>query len=88
MNICVVSTFDPTKGLNFDKFKEIYTNNAAPTLADYVSEWGIAKINDYKSVITYNCSDTDRLVAWLSTDDMKQWNEDNGCNDEIYFLNK
>ena len=48
MNICVVSTFDPTKGLNFDKFKEIYTNNAATTLADYVSEWGIAKINDYK----------------------------------------
>ena len=46
MNIYVVSTFDPRKGLNFEKFKEIYANNAAPTLADCVSEWGIAKITE------------------------------------------
>ena len=44
MNIYVVSTFDLSKGLNFERFKEIYANNAAPTLADCVSEWGIAKI--------------------------------------------
>ena len=46
MNIYVVSTFDPSKGLNFERFKEIYANNAAPTLADCVSEWGIAKITE------------------------------------------
>jgi len=46
MNIYVVSTFDPSKGLNFERFKEIYTNNAAPTLADCVSKWGIAKITE------------------------------------------
>ena len=46
MNIYVVSTFDPNKGLNFERFKEIYANNAAPTLADCVSEWGIAKITE------------------------------------------
>jgi hypothetical protein len=46
MHIYVVSTFDPSKGLNFERFKEIYTNNAAPTLADCVSEWVIAKITE------------------------------------------
>ena len=46
MNIYVVSTFDPSKGLNFERFKEIYANNAAQTLADCVSEWGIAKITE------------------------------------------
>ena len=46
MNIYVVSTFDPSKGLNFERFKEIYANNAAPILADCVSEWGIAKITE------------------------------------------
>jgi hypothetical protein len=46
MNIYVVSTFDPSKGLNFERFKGIYANNAAPTLADCVSEWGIAKITE------------------------------------------
>ena len=46
MNIYVVSTFDPSKGLNFERFKEIYANNAVPTLADCVSEWGIAKITE------------------------------------------
>ena len=88
MNICVVSTFDPEKGYNFDKFKETYTKNAHPQLIEFISDWGIAKINDYKSVITYQCSDTDRLIEWLSTDDMKKWNEENGCADEIYLLDK
>ena len=46
MNIYVVSTFDPSKGLNFERFKGIYANNAAPTLADCISEWGIAKITE------------------------------------------
>ena len=46
MNIYVVSTFDLSKGLNFERFKESYANNAAPTLADCVSEWGIAKITE------------------------------------------
>ena len=88
MNICVVSTFDPEKGYNLDKFKETYTKNAHPQLIEFISDWGIAKINDYKSVITYQCSDTDRLIEWLSTDDMKKWNEENGCADEIYLLDK
>ena len=49
MNICVVSTFDPEKGYNFDKFKETYTKNAHPQLIEFISDWGIAKINDSKS---------------------------------------
>ena len=88
INICVVSTFDPAKGYNYEKFKETFTNNAAPTLVDYVSHWEIAKINDYKGVITMNCSDSDRLIAWLSTDDMKQWDEEHGCSDEIFLMDK
>ena len=34
MNVFVVCPFDPTKVLNFQKFKEVYTNNAKPALAD------------------------------------------------------
>ena len=85
-----IKTFQGTeKGYKFDKFKETsYTKNTHSQLIEFISDWGIAKINDYKSVITYQCSDTDRLIEWLSTDDMKKWNEENGCADEIYLLDK
>ena len=42
MNICVVSTFDPEKGYNFDKCKATYTKNAHPQLIEFISDWGIA----------------------------------------------
>ena len=42
MNICVLTTFDPEKGYNFDKFKETYTKNSHPQLIEFISDWGIA----------------------------------------------
>ena len=45
-------------------------------------------MNDYKSVIKYQCSDTERLINWLSTDGMKKYNEENGCTDKIYLLDE
>ena len=71
MNIYVVSNFDPDKGYNFDQFKETYTKNAHSQLIDFISNWEIPKMNDYKSVIKYQCSDTERLIKWLSTDGIK-----------------
>ena len=88
MNICVVSNFDPDKGYNFDQFKETYTKNANPQLIDFISNWEISKMNEYKSVIKYQCSDTERLIKWLSTDGMKKCNEENGCTDKIYLLDE
>ena len=83
MNLCVVSEFNCT----FD-VAEAMIKEGAEEMSAFVSDYEFVKVNDHKSVMLLNCTDMEALQAFMTTPEMKQWDEENGCVDTVYSMER
>ena len=54
----------------------------------FISDYDLVKVNDHKSVLLVNCTDMEALQAFMTTPEMKQWDEENGCVDTVYSMER
>ena len=83
MNTCIVSTFT----CGFDDFKAMVEKTQSEW-SQLVDGYHIAKVDDHKSVMVMNIIDFEALGAFMSSDEMKAWDAENGCIDNVYFMSE
>ena len=54
----------------------------------FMTEFELAKVHDHKSVLLVNCTDMEALQAFMTTPEMRQWDEVNGCVDTVYAMER
>jgi len=81
MNLCIVSKFECT----FDDFAAMVEKSRGEAEA-FMTEFELIKVHDHKSVMLINCTDMEALQAFMTTPEMKQWDQDNGCVDTVYAV--
>ena len=83
MNLCIVSEYKCT----FDDFKNLVDSTIEET-KDFITEWELVKVNNHKSIMMVNCTDMAALEAMMTSDEMKAWDIQNGCEDTLYRMEK
>ena len=83
MNLCVVSEYNCT----IDEF-EVVVKESEEEMSAFVSDYELIKVNDHKSILLINCTDMEALQALMTTPEMKQWDEENGCVDTVYSMER
>ena len=83
MNVCMVSEYNCT----FDEFKDLVEESQAEVGA-WVSGYELVKFNDHKSILLMNVTDMEAMRAFMTTPEMKQWDEENGCVDIVYSMER
>lgn len=81
MNLCIVSEFECT----FDDFAAMVEKSRGEAEA-FMTEFELIKVNDHKSVMLINCTDMEALQTFMTTPEMQQWDQDNGCVDTVYAM--
>jgi len=81
MNLCIVSEFNCT----FDDFAAMVEKSRGEAEA-FMTEFELIKVNDHKSVMLINCTDMEALQVFMTTPEMQQWDQDNGCVDTVYAM--
>ena len=54
----------------------------------FMTEFELAKVHDHKSVLLVNCTDMEALQAFMTTPEMRQWDEANSCVDTVYAMER
>ena len=54
----------------------------------FMTEFELVKVRDHKSVLLVNCMDMEALQAFMTTPEMRQWDEANGCVDTVYAMER
>ena len=57
-----------------------------PNWSKFVGNYNVAKLDENKSIIVMNVIDFESLQSFMSTDEMLQWDKDNGCIDHVYSM--
>ena len=83
MNVCVVSEYTCT----FEDFEAMVGKTHEESSA-FVSDFELVKVNDHKSILLLNCTDMEAMQAFMTTPEMKQWDEENGCVDTVYSMER
>ena len=81
MNICIRSTFECT----FEVFKARVMEDE-PTWSQFIDDYQIAKVDDHNSIMLMNVLDFEAMEAFMTTDEMKTWDAEHGCEDTVYSL--
>ena len=81
MNLCVISEYTCT----FDDFEEMVEQNQNE---EVITDHLLTKVNNHKSVLLLNCVDMEAFQALMTSPEMKQWDEDNGCVDIVYSMER
>ena len=83
MNVCMVSEYNRT----FDEFKDL-VEESQTEVGVWVSGYELVKVNDHKSILLMNVTDMEAMRAFMTTPEMKQWDEENGCVDIVYSMER
>ena len=83
MNLCIVSEYNCT----FDDFAAMVEQSQEQAQA-FMTEFELVKVHDHKSVLLANCTDMEALQAFMTTPEMRQWDEANGCVDTVYAMER
>ena len=54
----------------------------------FITDYELVKVNDHKSILLLNCMDVVAFQALMSSPEMKQWDEENGCVDIVYSMKR
>ena len=81
MNTCIRATFECT----FEVFKAKVMEDE-PTWSQFVDSYQIAKVDDYNAIMLMNVLDFEAMEAFMTTDEMKAWDAEHGCEDTVYAL--
>ena len=52
----------------------------------FVDDYQIAKEDEHNSKMVMNVLDFEAMEAFMTTDEMKVWGADHGCEDMVYLL--
>ena len=83
INICIVSEYNCT----FDDFRDFIEESQAE-IGAWISEYELVKVNDHKSVLLMNVTNMEAMQAFMTTPEMKQWDEENECVDIVYSMER
>ena len=53
-----------------------------------ITDYELVKVNDHKSILLLNCMDMEAFQALMTSPEMKQWDEENGCVDIVYSMKR
>ncbi len=81
MNLCIVSEFECT----FDDFAAMVEKSRGEAEA-FLADFELIKVHDHKSVMPVDCTDMEAFQAFMTTPEMQQWDEANGCVDTVYAM--
>ena len=81
MNTCIKSSFKCT----FEVFKAKVMEDK-PNWSRFVDNYQIAKVDDHNAIMLMNVLDFEAMEAFMTTDEMKAWDTENGCEDTVYAL--
>ena len=82
MNVCIVSTFKCT----FDVIEAKIKEDMAAGASEFCPHYELIKVNDHKSIFMAQVTDFEAMGALMSSPEMQQWDEANGCVDTVYML--
>ena len=54
----------------------------------FITDRELVKVNDHKSILLMNCTDMEAFAAFMTSPEMKQWDEENGCVDIVYSMER
>jgi hypothetical protein len=54
----------------------------------FITDYELVKVNDHKSILLLNCMDMEAFQALMTSPEMKQWDEENGCVDIVYSMKR
>ena len=57
-------------------------------ISAFASDFELVKVNDHKSIMLINCTDMEAMQAFMTTPEMQQWDEENGCVDVVYSMER
>ena len=83
MNLCIVSEYNCT----FDDFAALVEQSEEQVRA-FLADFELIKVHDHKSVMFVDCTDMEAFQAFMTTPEMKQWDEANGCVDAVYAMER
>ena len=81
MNTCIKSSFNCT----FEVFKAKVMEDE-PNWSQFVDNYQIAKGRRARAVMLMNVLDFEAMEAFMTTDEMKAWDAEYGCEDTVYAL--
>ena len=81
MNTCIRSTFK----CSFEVFKAKVMEDKSQW-SNFVDDYQIAKVDEHNSIMVMNVLDFEAMEAFMTTDEMKVWGADHGCEDMAYLL--
>ncbi len=83
MNLCIVSEYNCT----FDDFAALVEQSQEQVQA-FLADFELIKVHDHKSVMFVDCTEMEAFQAFMTTPEMKQWDEDNGCVDIVHAMER
>jgi hypothetical protein len=54
----------------------------------FITDYELVKVNDHKSILLLNCMDMEAFQTLMTSPEMKQWDEENGCVDIVYSMKR
>ena len=54
--------------------------------SQFVDNYQIAKIDEHNAIMLMNVLDFEAMKAFMTADEMKAWDTENGCEDTCYTL--
>ena len=81
MNTCIRSTFK----CGFEVFKAKVMEDKSQW-SKFVNDFQIAKVDEHNSIVLMNVLDFEAMEDFMTTNDMKAWDANNGCEDIVYSL--
>ena len=49
-----------------------------------VDDYQIAKVDEHNAIMVMSVLDFEAMAAFLTTDEMREWDADHGCVDMVY----
>ena len=81
MNTCIKSSFKCT----FEVFKAKVMEDEL-SWSQFVDNYQIAKVDEHNAIMLMNVLDFEAMEAFMTTDEMKAWDTEHGCEDTVYTL--
>ena len=81
MNTCIKSSFKCT----FEVFKAKVMEDEL-SWSQFVDNYQIAKVDEHNAIMLMNVLDFEAMEAFMTTDEMKAWDAEYGCEDTVYAL--
>lgn len=54
----------------------------------FMPEYELVKVNDHKSIMLVRVYDMEKMLAFMMTPEMQEWDKVNNCVDHVYSMER